>query len=62
MKSWATTADTNGFTEIESEIEENRSQVKFEESEFRMYEQSELGELFEHWYTMSVSSNIQTKW
>jgi len=38
-----------------------RSQVKFEESGFWTYEQSELGEFFERWYIVSVSvfSNVR---
>jgi len=36
--------------------------VKFEESGFQTYEQSESGEFFERWYSVSVSlfSNVQS--
>jgi len=36
--------------------------VNFEESGFRTYEQSELGEFFERWYivSMSVFSNVRS--
>jgi len=39
-----------------------RSELKFEESGFRTYEQSESGEFFERWYSVSVSlfSNVRS--